>query len=326
MKRSRIVILIFIAVNALIMGRTPQEVRLAVRALSQRAATGDAKALYDLARLHDYGYDSIPVDTARSTALYRLSAMKGYAPAQSYLGFRYFTGEGIPLNSDSAIFWFEKAVDAGDPRAANNLAFLKLHGEPASRDTCEAMHLFEMAAVHGLITAKSQLADFYRFGICAVADTLKAISLYLEAAKGGLADADMKLLSMMKDTWSTLPPDSALLLGREFYRGEAPLSGVCLLNAAADDGNADAMTLLGEAYSLGRGVDYNHKESQRQYLKGALGGSEEAARVIAELIEIFPESLGEEHLRSIIDEFYQDKTVPEEIYTPKYWYDKARGR
>ena len=74
-------------IGAAVASDVATERRMAVRKLAERADSGGAKALYDLAMLYDTGYDSIPVDSARSTALYRLSAERGYAPAQNYLGF-----------------------------------------------------------------------------------------------------------------------------------------------------------------------------------------------------------------------------------------------
>lgn len=314
-------IMIAVAVCAVALGRSPREVRLAVRALSERAMAGDAKSLYDLARLHDYGYDSVPVDSARSTALYRMSAERGYAPAQSYLGFRYFTGEAAPLLRDSAIFWFEKAVAAGDPRAANNLGYIILNADSATRDYGKARDLFEMAAAGGLHAAQSQLGDFYRYGLSVKPDTVRAAMLYEDAAKGGVADAQGKLVSMMEGEWDALPADSALQLGMKL-KGESVFGvGVYLFGISADKGNPKAMAELGEAYSLGRGVDYNHRKSQEYYLRSALKGYEPARHVIAELLEIFPQSLDEQHLRLILEEHYGADSIPSGISTPSFWYE-----
>ena len=96
----------------------------AVCRIAEKAAAGDPKAMYDLAYMHDIGYDTIPVDSARSTALYRMAAQKGYLRAQNYLGFRYFKGEFVNRNVDSALFWLSKAADGGDMSAANNLGYL----------------------------------------------------------------------------------------------------------------------------------------------------------------------------------------------------------
>ncbi len=133
--------------------------RLAVREVVAKAATGDAKALYDLAMLHDMGYDSIPVDSARSTALYRLAAERGYGPAQNYLGFRYFNGEAVRQDVDSALFWMAKAAAGGDAKAANNLGYLLAHSDKVTRDYPQAIYWLSKAADAGLPAGRSQLAD-----------------------------------------------------------------------------------------------------------------------------------------------------------------------
>jgi len=295
----------------------------AVRALAMRASEGDAKALYDLALLHDKGYDTVPVDSVRSTLLYRLSAEKGYPPAQSYLGYRYFNGEIVPRNVDSALYWFAKAAGAGDARAANNLGYLLSNGDVVTRDYPQAFYWLSKAASSGLPAAESQLADLYRQGLGTEKDTLMAITLYTEAIEGGLADAELKLLSMMGHKWEKLPADSAVDLGRYYYTRRAPLIGVTLFENAARENNPDALTLLGDAYSRGIGVDYDHDRSIRYFLSAALRGDPSSQFVIAELLDIFPDALSSVAANEVLRDIYSGGEVPDDIYTPSYWYGKA---
>ena len=103
---SVILLATFCIMSAIASSPRREETREALRKLRERAEAGDAKALYDLAYLYDTGYDTIPVDSALSSALYRASAEKGYAPARNYLGFRYYNGEGgLRRDIDSALFW-----------------------------------------------------------------------------------------------------------------------------------------------------------------------------------------------------------------------------
>lgn len=314
--------------------------RQGVRALSLRAAGGDPKALYDLARLHESGYDSIPVDTLRSIALYRLSAQRGYPPAQSYLGVKYFTGEGVSHNVDSALYWFAKAAGQGDPRAANNLGFLLAEGTAVKRDYPQAIRWLSLASEAGLPTAQSILADLYRQGHGTLPDTAKAEKLYMAAIEGGLADAQLKLLAMMGNKWKILPPDSALSLGRYHYTHRAPLIGITLFeNVAASCVDpdpltneppslaaqyaADAFALLGDAYSRAVGVEYDHDRSVAFFLRGALMGNPSAQFVIAELLDIFPDALSSSPAKEMVDAFYEAGRVPDDIYAPPYWYALA---
>lgn len=299
--------------------------RVAVRHVAGLAAKGDPKGLYDLAVLHDMGYDSIPVDSARSTALYRLSAEAGYAPAQNYLGFRYFNGEGVRQDVDSALYWLAKAAGQGDAKAANNLGYLLANSDRVTRDYPQAMKWLGKAADAGVATAESLLADLYRQGLGTQPDTVKAEALYGKAILHGLRDAELKLLAMKGHTWEQLPADSALLLGQYHYTHGAPIIGVTLFEnvvspispattqtlspataqtssggrenanteAANEATKAKASALLGDAYSRGIGVPYDHDKSVQYYLRGALLGDPSAQFVIAELIDIFPDALAD---------------------------------
>lgn len=294
---------ILIAGSALSGDLTPR--RAALRKLVERAAARDPKALYDLAFLHDTGYDSIPVDSARSTALYRLSAELGYPKAQNYLGFRYFKGEFVKKDPDSAMFWISRAAAAGDPSAASNLGYIFTdpHASPEQRE--KGVLWLEKAAEAGVPQGESLLADLYRTGDGVKKDTAEATELYTRAIEGGLHDAELKLLSMMGKKWESLTPDSAVCLGRYYYTRRAPVIATTLFRNAALYGNPDALALLGDAYSKGYGVSYDHDLSTRYFLQAANGGNPAAQFIIAELLDFFPDAL------------------PDSVAPAQYWYEKA---
>lgn len=300
----------------------PTKERVALRELSLRAAEGDAKAIYNLATLHDTGFDSIPIDSAASTALYRLSAEKGYAPAMNYLGFRYFNGDYVRQDVDSALYWLAKAAGAGDAKAASNLGYLLSHDAEVTRDYPQAIYWLTKAADSQLPVAQSLLADLLRQGLGAPKDTARAEMLYTAAIEHGLQDAELKLLSMKGREWEKLSPDSAVTLGRHYYSRRAPFIGVTLFENAAAYDNPDALALLGDAYSRAVGVEYDHDKSLAYFLKAALLGQPSAQFVIGELLDIFPDALSDSIPTTVITEFYPD-SLPSSLYTAQYWYDKA---
>lgn len=227
----------------------------ALRHLIERAEGGEAKAIYELAKLHDTGYDTIPVDSARSTALYLKAAEKGYSPAMNFIGFRYYTGEGIHKDLDSALYWIRKAADAGDLTAATNLGYLLTEGEGVAHDEEEAAKWLTIAS------------------------------------EGGVREAQVNLVKLMKEKWKALTPDSALNLGTRYYVGAAPIPGVALIEIAATNEIPKAYALLGDAYSKGRGTTYDHQKSIEYFYRAAAGGDPSAQFILAELIEIFPDAL-----------------------------------
>lgn len=295
---------------------------IAARDIARKAASGEPKAIYDLAVLHDLGYDSIPVDSARSTALYLKAAEAGYAPAQNYIGFRYFTGEAVRQDVDSALFWMGKAAGNGDAKAANNLGFLLANSDKVTRDYTQAVYWLSKAADAGLPAGMSQLADLLRQGRGCIADTARAEELYTKAIQGGLHDAELKLLAMKGYQWEKLPADSALSLGKYHYTHGAPSIGVTLFeNVAAHKdapvGTSDysaatsALALLGDAYSRGLGTVYDHDRSIRLYLEAARRGNPSAQFVIAELLDLFPDALNDTDM---------DET------TASCWYERAAAQ
>lgn len=285
-----------------------------MRQLRVRAEEGDAESLYILANLYDRGFDSIPVDTVRSLELYRLSAEKGYAPAMNYLGYRLISGdlEGKE-GALEGIQWLEKAAEAGDAKAASNLGWLYMEGRYTEKNMNKALHWLEKAADANLPTAQSILGDLYREGLGVEADTLRADSLYRTAFEGGLADAGYKLADLNSELYKSLPPEEKVREGKYYYYRYAPSEGVKLFYQAADEGNAEAMALLGDAYTRAVGVPYDHNLSLKYYAKAAIKGNHAAQFIIGELLEIFPDALA--GLEETGEELPSDD--------PFYWYEKA---
>lgn len=266
--------------------------RIALRELAERADAGQPDAIYQLARLHDTGFDSIPVDSVRASDLFRQAAEKGYAPAQNQYGFRLYNGlGGLKADPYKGLEWMEKAAMAGDPTAANNLGWLLMEGKDIRHDFEDAAFWLGKAADAGMPHAMSMLADLFREGKGVEKDSLKAISLYNRAIEAGLGDAQLKLLSMQEKAWKDLSADEAIATGLYYYTHRAPALGVRLFEQAADEGSPLAHALLGDALTRAQGASYNHDLALKHYFLAAKGGVPAAEFVIGELLEFFPDAL-----------------------------------
>jgi len=254
--------------------------------LRNRADTGDPDAMFRLSQIYEQGYHHILPDSAKADSLLTASARLNYPPALNYLGFKLF-----PTNPDSAVKLIEKAALAGDIKAANNLGYLLAYSDHVTRDYDKAIHWLHRAADAGLPVAMTQLADLYREGKASAPDTATAALYYDKALSLRFRDAEPKLLSMMKSRYLALTPDSALSIGLGYYNTDACKIAVTLFNIAAQAGNPHALALLGDAYSKGRGVPYNHQKSLRYFLLAAQAGNPSAQFILAELLEIFPDAL-----------------------------------
>ena len=99
------------------------------------------------------GQDTDPI------AEIRRQADQGNASAQSYLGFMYETGEGVPKNEAKAVKWYRLAADQGDTVAQTNLGLMYADGRGVLEDDREAVKWFRLAADQGVATANSTLAS-----------------------------------------------------------------------------------------------------------------------------------------------------------------------
>ena len=268
-----------------------QDLHTVIKELQDKADSGDAKSIFNLARLYETGYDSLPRDLARALSLYLRSANEGYAPARNFIGFKYYNGDGVVKNLDSALYWIRLAAEDGDITAASNLGYLLSQSPEITHDYEEAISWLSKAAEASVPSALSQLADLKRQGLGGPKDTMEAVSLYEKASDAGDREAQLKLLSMMGYKWKELPADSALSLGLKYYKGSAPVAGVDLLENAAKSHNSKAMALLGDAYSKGIGVNYDHEKSIYYFYEAACGGDASAQFIIAELLDFFPDAL-----------------------------------
>jgi TPR repeat protein len=298
--------------------------------LIRRANNNDAKALYNLAYLYDIGYDSIPVDSAMSTNLYTKSANLGYAPAQSYLGFRYYNGEYVAKDVAKGIEWIERAAMAGDAKAANNMGWLLINSNEIEHDYAKAAYWFEKAADGGLPAGMAQLADLYREGKGVNADTIKATELYTHAIEAGLHDAELKLLNMNMSAYMRMTPRQSYLTGVYYYTHSAPTIGVTLLGMAAEQGECDALALL--SYHLAHEQDYSSNPNSvlNGFYEAAEGGNAAAMFMIAELLEFSPDALTEAGNTKNAQEWYtlaaqkgviDAETAEHSLFSPADAYD-----
>ena len=278
------------------------------------------EAYYELAKVYEYGNDSVAADSAKSSLLYLMAAQEGYAPAQNYIGFRYYLGQGVRQDTDSALFWIREAAQAGDIKAAGNLGYLLSQAPDVRHDYSEALIWLNKAVDAGLPAAFIQLADMKRRGLGCPPDTAAAITLYDKAITAGVPDAPLHLLAMMGFKWKELSGDSALNLALKYYPAPAPVIGVDLMENAAKKGNVRALTLLGDAYSRGLGINYDHDTSVAYFLEGALKNDPSAQYILAELLEFFPDSLEGIKIESdLLEETVKDANIK----SAEYWYEKA---
>ena len=85
----------------------------------------------------------------KATEFYKKAADQANAVAQSNLGLRYATGQGVPKDLGKATELYQKATDQGYAGAQNNLGVLYATGRGVPKDSGKAAELFQKAADQG---------------------------------------------------------------------------------------------------------------------------------------------------------------------------------
>jgi TPR repeat protein len=89
-------------------------------------------------------------------------AEQGDPAAQSYLGFMFETGRGVPRNYTEAAMWYRRAAEQGDSLAQYSLGLLYDRGQGVPQDIVEAnkwLNLSTAAAPRGAREARARLRD-----------------------------------------------------------------------------------------------------------------------------------------------------------------------
>ena len=73
-------------------------------------------------------------------------AEQGVPAAQSYLGFMFQTGRGVPQNYTEAAMWYRRAAEQGDTLAQYSLGLLYDRGQGVPRDIVEASKWLNLSA------------------------------------------------------------------------------------------------------------------------------------------------------------------------------------
>jgi TPR repeat protein len=89
-------------------------------------------------------------------------AEQGHPAAQSYLGFMFETGRGVPRNYTEAAMWYRRAAEQGDSLAQYSLGLLYDKGQGVPQDIVEAnkwLNLSTAASPRRAREARARIRD-----------------------------------------------------------------------------------------------------------------------------------------------------------------------
>jgi hypothetical protein len=101
-------------------------------------------------------------DYALASRIFIPMAEQGVPAAQSYLGFMFETGRGVPQNYTEAAMWYRRAAEQGDSRAQYSIGLLYDRGQGVPQDIVEAskwLNLSTAAAPRRAREARARIRD-----------------------------------------------------------------------------------------------------------------------------------------------------------------------
>ncbi len=159
--------------------------------LVEAAKDGDPIALFEIGSRYTDGR-GVDTDLSEAANWYKLSADRGFAPAQYRIGTLFEKGTGITRDIEKAMDYYQKAADAGNVSAMHNLAVLFASGAKEEPDYKAAARWFEQAAELGVTDSQFNLAILYARGNGVPQDLVASYKWFDIAARAGDSDAGEK--------------------------------------------------------------------------------------------------------------------------------------
>lgn len=160
-------------------------------ALREAAASGDAKALFEVGSRYSDGR-GVKADMAQAATWYQKSADLGFAPAQYRIGNFFEKGTGVERDVAKAKIWYEKAATQGNASAMHNLAVLYAMGADGAADNEAAARWFTAAADLGVKDSQFNLGILAAKGVGMKQSLEESYKWFALVAKDGDRDAASK--------------------------------------------------------------------------------------------------------------------------------------
>ena len=152
-----------------------------------------------------YNGEGVKEDKAEAMKWYRKAAEQGFALAQDNLGdmywYMYYFGNGVNEDKAEAVKWYRKAAEQGYAGAQSSLGMKYSHGEGVEEDKAEAVKWFRKAAEQGHAKAQFGLGIAYYYGSGVKQDYKTAYMWYCLARLSGYSDANDNLRELEKGGW-----------------------------------------------------------------------------------------------------------------------------
>ena len=192
----------------------------------------------------------------QSVSELKAKAQAGDAGAQSSLGFRYHTGQGISQNYALAVYWYRKAAEQGDAYAQANLGVCYYNGQGVAKNHTQAEYWWHKAAKQGDADAQRQLDTYFK--------------------GNNVAQSKVRQSGSSGSGLSPKTAEEQLKLAANYYERGDYANAVRLFRKVAEQGYAGAQFNLGICYNEGHGVTKDYSQAVYWYRKAAEQGDADA--------------------------------------------------
>ncbi len=200
------------------------------------------------------------------------AADAGNSAAQKNLAFCYLKGDGVEKNVEKAVYWWQKAADAGNSAAQFNLAICYLKGDGVEKDVEKAVYWWQKAADAGNSAAQKNLAFCYLKGDGVEKNVEKAVYWWQKAADAGDSTAQYRLAF-------------CYLKGEGIEKDVE--KAVYWWQKAADAGDSTAQYRLAFCYLKGEGIEKDVEKAVYWWQKAADAGDSDAEYMLELCCKMF---------------------------------------
>ena len=203
---------------------------------------------------------------------FQKAADAGNSAAQKNLAICYFNGYGVEKDVEKAIYWWQKAADAGNSTAQNSLAYRYFAGDGVEKDVEKAVYWWQKAADAGYSDAQYCLAFCFLKGDGVEKDVEKAVYWWQKAADAGDSDAQYRLaFCFLKGDGVEKDVEKAVYWWQK----------------AADAGYSDAQYCLAFCFLKGDGVEKDVEKAVYWWQKAADAGNSGAEYMLELCCKMF---------------------------------------
>lgn len=241
------------------------------------AELGYYKAQEILGKIYKSGLLGEVKNPKKSFNWYLKAAEQGSASGQFYVGYFYSTGYGTEKDPIQAFEWYSKSAQQNNSAAINNLAYCYEIGKGVGIDLVKAVSLYEKAAKLGNIRAKKNVANCYRYGKGVNPDAEKYFYWILDAAKNNDLESIGKIAYYYFLGFGTEKSNEDALMWYARYYTElgndilinSPEDAFNIFKSKADEGNSQAIYILGKCMQYGIVKDKDFELAHTYYKKAA---------------------------------------------------------